>query len=365
MRLKGYAPEGAPAWSYVNDPGGSVVGSVDRPFGRLTPVQGPAGPTGPKGDKGDKGDQGEKGDTGDQGPQGIQGPQGEQGPKGDKGDTGAQGPKGDTGDPGPPGETGPKGDTGPQGEQGPKGDKGDPGEVTSAQLTAAVNDAIALIVDGSPTTLDTLNELAQALGNDPNFAATIASQIGAKADKTTTITAGTGLTGGGDLSDDRTLSVEFGSAAGTACQGNDPRLSDARTPTSHTHAAGDINSGTLNIARIPTGSTSSTVCIGNDARLSDARTPTAHTHNASDINAGTLAYARLPVGTTANTVAAGNDSRMTNQRVPTDNSVSTAKLQNGAVTEAKIASAVWVDRPKVVVSATAPVDTSVVWVDVS
>lgn len=45
---------------------------------------------------------------------------------------------------------------------------------------------------------------------------------------------------------------------------------------SHNHAAGDINSGTLNIARIPTGTTSSTVCIGNDSRLSDARTPTAH-----------------------------------------------------------------------------------------
>lgn len=45
---------------------------------------------------------------------------------------------------------------------------------------------------------------------------------------------------------------------------------------SHNHAAGDINSGTFNIARIPTGATSSTVCVGNDGRLSDARTPTAH-----------------------------------------------------------------------------------------
>ena len=55
-----------------------------------------------------------------------------------------------------------------------------------------------------------------------------------------TITAGTGLTGGGDLAADRTLTVTYGSTAGTAAQGNDPRLSDARTPTSHaaTHAAG-------------------------------------------------------------------------------------------------------------------------------
>lgn len=189
--------------------------------------------------------------------------------------------------------------------------------------------------------------------------------LDAKAAAARTITAGTGLTGGGDLSQDRTLEVVYGSTAGTSCQGNDPRLSDARTPTPHTHAAGDINSGTLNIARLPVGTTGSTVCAGNDPRLSDARTPTAHTHNASDINAGTLAYARLPVGTTANTVAAGNDSRMTNQRVPTDNSVSTAKIQDGAVTAAKLHSSVLANRPEIIVSATAPADTSVVWVDTS
>lgn len=51
------------------------------------------------------------------------------------------------------------------------------------------------------------------------------------------------------------------------------------------------------IAQIPTGSTSTTVCIGNDARLSDARTPTAHTHAAADIVSGTLATALLGSGT--------------------------------------------------------------------
>ncbi|MDQ2636165.1 MAG: hypothetical protein M3Y83_04720 [Actinomycetota bacterium] len=42
------------------------------------------------------------------------------------------------------------------------------------------------------------------------------------------------------------------------------------------------------------GTTSSTACPGNDARLSDARTPTAHTHSAADIDTGTLSTARLP-----------------------------------------------------------------------
>ena len=44
-----------------------------------------------------------------------------------------------------------------------------------------VNTAIANLVDSSPATLDTLNELAAALGDDPNFATTMSNNIGLKA----------------------------------------------------------------------------------------------------------------------------------------------------------------------------------------
>jgi hypothetical protein len=46
--------------------------------------------------------------------------------------------------------------------------------------------------------------------------------------------------------------VTYGTTAGTACQGNDSRLSDTRTPTSHVHAASDITSGTLSDSRLST-----------------------------------------------------------------------------------------------------------------
>nr|WP_305734095.1 phage tail protein [uncultured Bilophila sp.] len=55
--------------------------------------------------------------------------------------------------------------------------------------------------------------------------------------KNVQIKAGTGLSGGGTLEADRTLVVTYGNAAGTACQGNDVRLSDARTPKAHTSTA--------------------------------------------------------------------------------------------------------------------------------
>jgi len=42
--------------------------------------------------------------------------------------------------------------------------------------------SVADLIDSSPATLDTLNELAAALGDDPNFATTVSAQIGTKAD---------------------------------------------------------------------------------------------------------------------------------------------------------------------------------------
>ena len=47
-----------------------------------------------------------------------------------------------------------------------------------ADITAAVDG----LVDAAPGASDTLNELAAALGDDPNFAATVTSQIATKAD---------------------------------------------------------------------------------------------------------------------------------------------------------------------------------------
>lgn len=49
---------------------------------------------------------------------------------------------------------------------------------TTAASTAYVRTALATLIASSPAALDTLNELAAALGNDPNFATTITTSIG-------------------------------------------------------------------------------------------------------------------------------------------------------------------------------------------
>lgn len=64
---------------------------------------------------------------------------------------------------------------------------------TSTQLQTAVND----LVDSAPGALDTLNELAAALGDDPNFATTVTNAIATKA-TTSTLSA---VATSGDYSD--------------------------------------------------------------------------------------------------------------------------------------------------------------------
>ena len=70
-------------------------------------------------------------------------------------------------------------------------------------LTTAVNN----LVDSAPGALDTLNELAAAMGDDSNFATTMTNNLAGKASTGTSISAGNGLSGGGDLSGNRTLSM--------------------------------------------------------------------------------------------------------------------------------------------------------------
>jgi len=54
------------------------------------------------------------------------------------------------------------------------------GSLTQSQIEALIAASVAALVDSSPGTLDTLNELAAALGDDPNFAATVSAAIAAK-----------------------------------------------------------------------------------------------------------------------------------------------------------------------------------------
>lgn len=79
-----------------------------------------------------------------------------------------------------------------------------------------IDNRIDELVNGAPAAFDTLKEIADVLEGNVDSIGDILTTLGTKADKTTKITAGSGLSGGGTLASDRTLSLALsGVSAGT------------------------------------------------------------------------------------------------------------------------------------------------------
>jgi hypothetical protein len=106
-----------------------------------------------------------------------------------------------------------------------------------------------------------------------------------------------------------------------------------KAASGHAHNAMDIVSGELDISRIPTGSDASSVCIGNDARLSDARTPLSHTHDASAIQSGVIATARLGSGSATSTTFLAGDQTW---KTVTSGSTNASDLTSGTLSDSRL-----------------------------
>ena len=144
--------------------------------------------------------------------------------------------------------------------------------LTGSQL-ATESWVLGQVVDSAPSTLNTLNELAAALGDDANYSTTISTALGNRL-RVDINNQGLSST---DQSNART-NLGLGTAATSA--------STAFAAASHTHAASDITSGTLADARIPSLAASKIT----SGTFADARIPSLA---ASKITSGTLNNARL------------------------------------------------------------------------
>lgn len=132
---------------------------------------------------------------------------------------------------------------------------------------------------------------------------------------------------------------ESGNASTTqVVMGNDTRLSDARTPTSHTHTKSEITDfptlGTAAAKNVPSSGNASTteVVMGNDTRLTDSRPASDVSSWAKASTKPTYAYSEIQDAPTLGTAAAkdvatsgdasttqvvmGNDTRLTDARTP-------------------------------------------------
>ena len=229
-------PEGKDAYSVAVKNGFS--GSEEEWLKSLKGEQGPKGDEGQQGPMGPQGPKGDKGDTGERGPQGVAGPQGPQGPEGERGRDGANGQDGLNGVNGlsayeialKNGFVGTEkqwiqylaqnkslinsiADTYVTTKETEalatevttmKEDLAT--EVTTKALTVTgetsvptanegnsskaiantefVAKSISALVNGAPDQLNTLNELAKALGNDSNFASTVTAELAKKLNST-------------------------------------------------------------------------------------------------------------------------------------------------------------------------------------
>lgn len=229
-------PEGKDAYGVAVKNGFS--GSEEEWLKSLKGEQGPKGDEGQQGPMGPQGPKGDKGDTGERGPQGVAGPQGPQGPEGERGRDGANGQDGLNGVNGlsayeialKNGFVGTekqwlqylaqnkslidsiadtyatKKETEALATEVTTMKEALATEVTTKALTVTgetsvptanegnsskaiantefVAKSIASLVNGAPDQLNTLNELAKALGNDSNFAATVTAELAKKLNST-------------------------------------------------------------------------------------------------------------------------------------------------------------------------------------
>jgi len=151
-----------------------------------------------------------------------------------------------------------------------------------------VDTAVASLVDTAPSTLDTLNELAAALGDDPNFATTVSNQIGTKLNATANaVSASKWQTA-------RTIALA-GDLSGSAALDGTSNITISATVAddSHNHTVANVDGlqAALDSKLAATGKAAdSNLLDGNDsAHFYPASNPNGYTTNVGDItgiNAG-------------------------------------------------------------------------------
>ena len=108
---------------------------------------------------------------------------------------------------------------------------------TQAASTAFVKAAIDALIAAAPGALDTLDELAAALGDDSNFASTVTTALSGKVANSRQITTSGGLQGGGDLTADRDISIADGGV--TTAKIGDDQVTAAKIPSGAVVKSGD------------------------------------------------------------------------------------------------------------------------------
>ena len=203
-----------------------------------------------------------------------------------------------------------------------------PFKITLVAALQPVKDMFSgtIIGSGSSANEIRINNIAGIAGNSVQDVLEVLASN--KANTSTQIITGSGLTGGGDLSANRTFNVSYGTTAGTAVQGNDTRIVNA-VPNTRTITAGSGLTGGGNLSAnrslsVSYGTTAGTAAQGNDSRIVNA-VPTTRTITAGSglTGGGDLsANQTLSLAASSSTVLGGLKTRLagTDLHMRSDNS---------------------------------------------
>lgn len=137
-----------------------------------------------------------------------------------------------------------------------------------------LNNAIADIIGNAPTALDTLQELADALGNDPNFATTVTNQIAGKADSVH----------GHSIGDVAGLQTALNGKANSSHTHTISQVSGLQSTLDGKITVGEFGVGTSSAPNVPNGDLSSSVPGG------FYRVASGTANMPSGVNSGATAY---------------------------------------------------------------------------
>lgn len=173
--------------------------------------------------------------------------------------------------------------------------------------------ATDLVVNG-PTTIQSLADTVDTVINTLSLGTVPTSR---------TISAGNGLTGGGSLTSNVSLAVNFGTGANEVCAGNDSRVVNAVQPARQVIAGTGLAGGGNLSADVTIsasfGTSAGTICQGNDTRVVNAVQPTRQVIAGSGLTGGGDFSADRTLAVDYATVAA--DSEFTARYVQVSNAI--------------------------------------------
>ena len=115
------------------------------------------------------------------------------------------------------------------GPQGPKGDKGDPGEVAGLPLTTQGDTLYRGAAANERLAIGTAGQILKVVAGEPAWANESGAVVSVNGET------GTVVLDAADVGAAPATGIDPTAISGTAVVDSDARLSDARTPTSHTH----------------------------------------------------------------------------------------------------------------------------------